>query len=150
MQKKEIEKIPPLKAEKAADGYKATAVSKAIKIKKADYLIIDIFENKKKSLSRYIVRIVLNNKEYANHFPDGRWTEQKIRTKSYDYIWESSRHNVSIREDEIFISPESTILHYKNLKDTIECINSIKKYTHKETGIQPLHHMKTEYRQTGR
>lgn len=71
MQKKEIEKIPPLKTEKAAAQYKAIAVSKAIKIKKADYLIIDIFENKKKSLSGYIVRIVLNNKEYANRFPDG-------------------------------------------------------------------------------
>lgn len=119
MQKKEIEKIPPLKAEKAAAGYKATAVSKAIKIKKADYLIIDIFENKKKSLSRYIVRIVLNIKEYANHFPDGRWTEQKIQTKSYDYIWESSGHNVSIREDEIFVSPEST----KVIKNTLHKFN---------------------------
>lgn len=108
MQKKEIEKIPPLKTEKAAAQYKAIAVSKAIKIKKSDYLIIDIFENKKKSLSGYIVRIVLNNKEYANHFPDGSWTEQKILTKSYDYIWESRAHGINTGPDQIFISPEST------------------------------------------
>ena len=36
MQKKEIEKIPPLKTEKAAAQYKAIAVSKAIKIKKGN------------------------------------------------------------------------------------------------------------------
>lgn len=38
MQKKEIEKIPPLKTEKAAAQYKAIAVSKAIKIKKPTIL----------------------------------------------------------------------------------------------------------------
>ena len=108
MQKKEIEKIPPLKTSKAAAKYKAVAVAKRLKIKKAGYLIIDIFENKAESLSDYMVRIVLNGREYANRFPDGRWTEQKILTKSYDYIWESK--GTSIRHDEIFISPENVRL----------------------------------------
>lgn len=117
MQKKEIEKIPPLSTEKAEEKYKAIAVSKRVKIQKSHYLIIDIFKNKKESLSQYIVRIVLNNKEYANHFPDGRWTEQKIYTKDYYYIWESKGEN--IREDKIFISPETE----KVIKNTIHSLN---------------------------
>ena len=51
MQKKEIEKIPPLTAEKAEARYKAVAACKKITLKKAAYLIIYIFKNKKACLS---------------------------------------------------------------------------------------------------
>lgn len=117
MQKKEIEKIPPIKTEKAAAAYKAIAASKSVIIKKAEYLIIDIFENKKKSLSQYIVRIVLNNREYANLFPGGRWTEQKIQTKEWNYIWENE--NVCIRPDKIFISQKNANI----IKKAIHSLN---------------------------
>lgn len=113
MQKKEIEKIPPLKAEKADSKFLAVAVSKRVQIKKEDYLIVDIFENKKKSFSQYIVRIVLNKKEFANYFPDGTWTEQKIRKRDYEFVWENKGKDISAYR--VYMSPE----HTKVVRDAI-------------------------------
>lgn len=107
MRKKDIENIAPLPVEKADRKYKMVAVAKIQKIGGKDHLIIDFYYNKKALMKVPHLRVVINDKEYANKM-NGEWNNKGIYTNKYDDLWNDgvTRDN-RVEKSQIYVSEDS-------------------------------------------
>ena len=80
MKRKKIEAIPPMKAKRRrSKEIEMVAASEIVEIDGVKHAIIDIYENKEKEIKHPFLRIVLNDKEFANYkYEKKQWTTQKI------------------------------------------------------------------------
>ena len=107
MRKRDIENIAPLPVEKLGIKVKMIATAKILKIGGKDHLIIDFYYNKKALMKVPHLRVVINDKEYANKM-NGVWNSKGIKTKDYIDLWNDGidRENRVDRSD-IFVSGDS-------------------------------------------
>ena len=109
MKKKTIEKIPYLGLQKISRKksvkYIGVTAIKIIGHKK--HLLLEVYENKKKSKKIPVVRIALTKKDFGTYWPDKQiWTRQQL--SAYSPIWTNTHtYTAKILADEnILQSPE--------------------------------------------
>lgn len=100
MQKKVIEKIPFLPVDKITDRkVKFVAAADTYTLKDTPYLIVDIYENKVKSIKTPEVRICLTQYEFANWYPKNKAWDKKLMENITINGNTLSIHNVRIGEE---------------------------------------------------
>lgn len=107
MRKREVDSIAPLPVEKLASKVKMIATAKIVKIGGKDHLIIDFYYNKKALMKVPHLRVVINDKEYANKM-NGVWNNKGLKTKDYVDLWNDGidREN-RVDKSDIFVSDNS-------------------------------------------
>lgn len=90
MKKKAIEKIPYLTGEKCNNRKIKYVAAVAIQdIDKETHLILEVYENKKKSLAVPLIRLAYTKKDWGNYKPeDGKWSSCSITDDYGDLLWD--------------------------------------------------------------
>lgn len=109
MKEKTIEKIPYLGLKKISriKSVKYIGVTAVKNIGHQRHLLLEVYENKKKSKKIPVVRIALTKKDFGTYWPDKQiWTRQQL--SAYSPIWTNTHtYTAKILADEnILQSPE--------------------------------------------
>lgn len=109
MKEKTIEKIPYLELKKISriKSVKYIGVTAVKNIGHQRHLLLEVYENKKKSKKIPVVRIALTKKDFGTYWPDKQiWTRQQL--SAYSPIWTNTHtYTAKILADEnILQSPE--------------------------------------------
>lgn len=94
MKKKAIEKIPYLGLKKTSrkKGVKYIGVTAVKIIAREKHLFLEVYRNRKDSLTEPLVRVVLTKKDFGTYRPDrDEWSRQRVRSNYYTgIIWEEA------------------------------------------------------------
>lgn len=126
MKKKAIEKIPYLTLPKVSrkEMVKYIGVTAFKIIDHEKHLFVEVYRNGKKCRNVPVVRIVLNNKDFGNFFPEsGEWSRGQIQKNTWDnygLIW---------REDDLRRRPVNDIMKEENILYSKEDLERIKAFT---------------------
>lgn len=109
MKEKAIEKIPYIGLQKISriKSVKYIGVTAVKNIGHQRHLLLEVYENKKKSKKIPVVRIALTKKDFGTYWPDKQiWTRQQL--SAYSPIWTNTHtYTAKILADEnILQSPE--------------------------------------------
>ncbi len=84
MKKNQIKKIPPLQVKKICNRKISYVVAAdKVNIGNCTYLLLDVFRNKKKNFKQPLLRICMNQKEFANWYANEDTWDQKILENSW-------------------------------------------------------------------
>lgn len=125
MKKKTIEKIPYLKLAKVSrkKNAKYIGVTAVKTISHEKHLLLEVYQNSKKTKDTPLVRIVLTEKDFGTYIPEsGEWTRQKIEVDGYYYnrklIWHTRGESGATMQQE----------ENKNILQSDEDLERIKKF----------------------
>lgn len=109
MKKKTIEKIPYLGLQKISriKSVKYIGVTAVKNIGHQRHLLLEVYENKKKSKKVPVVRITLTKKDFGTYWPDKQiWTRQQL--SAYSPIWTNTHTYTmgTLADENILQSPE--------------------------------------------